>query len=269
MNQFEEAAAKCVAAIRESKSEGREIVQLPLWDEDQRGAPSAVLRSALFGVIKRGNREAVERQLLAAWAGNEIRYTGFRLDQGDLDCWLQVLHVARQFPLGKDVRFTARGFLRTIGRSGGGKDQAWLQRSLGRMQACGVFIRSASGQGYQGSLIQNFFVDEESGRYVVSLDPLVATLFDEAFVKLSMEKRLLLGSDLSRWLHGYVQSHKATKVHPHRVGLGQLRELCGSDSKHMTSFRQKLRAAMSELQSQNIVMSWRITDGDALEFARP
>lgn len=267
MNEFEATAARCVETAREAKERGRE--QLPLWDDDQRGAPVIVLRSSLFGVVKRGSRTAVENQVLAAWTGNEIRYTGFRLDQSDLDCWLQVLHLARQFPLGRDVRFTARGFLRAIGRRGGGKDQAWLQRSLVRMQACGVFIRSAHGQGYQGSLIQNFFVDEESGRYVVRVDPLLATLFDEAFVKLSLERRLLLGSDLARWLQGYVQSHKATESHPHRIGLVQLQDKCGSETARLRKFRESLRGAMADLQQQGIVANWGITDGDALEFVRP
>lgn len=261
MNEFEKAAARCVEQARSSGC------QLPLWDDDQRGAPVAVLRSALFGIVKRGSRAAVEDQLLASWVRTEIRYTGFRLDQADLDCWLQVLHLAQQFPLGKDVRFTARGFLKAIGRKGDGNSHRWLRRSLGRMVACGVSIRN-EGREYVGSLIQDFFVDEDSGRYVVRTNPLIASLFDDAFVKLSMKQRLLLGADLARWLQGYVQSHRASEAHPHRIGLERLKELCGSQSE-LREFRRKLKRSMAELVRGEIVKSWRITDGDALEFARP
>lgn len=267
MNEFEVTAARFVEESREAQASGTALVQLPLWDDDQRAAPAAVLRSALFGVIKRGNRKAVENETLAAWADNKIRYTGFKLDQSDLDCWLHVLHLARHFPLGRDVRFAARAFLRAIGRSGGGKDQEWLKRSLNRMVACAVAI-CVGGQEYHGSLISDFFVDEQSGRYVVRINPLLAALFDEAFVKLSMEKRLALPQGLARYLQGYVQSHKATVCSPHRIGLARLQELCGSTNNHR-DFRHKLKKAMQVLEDNGIVSSWLLTDGGALEFVRP
>jgi len=267
---FEGVAERCAQRARAAIASGEVITQLPLWDEDQRGAPAAVLRSALFGIIKRGRRSAVEKQLLASWAGSEIRYTGFRLDQADLDCWLEVMHLARQFPLGRDVRFTARGFLRSMGRKGsGGKDLQWLDSSLNRMVACAVNIRLASGHEYTGPLISEFFFDRNSGRYVVRINPLIAQLFDEAFVKLSVATRQRLSTDFARWLQGYVQSHRATEANPHRVGLGQLRALCGSDTTRLRRFRESVRAAMNELQQQEVISRWRITDGDALEFVRP
>jgi len=266
---FEEVAERCARRARDAVANGEVITQLPLWDDDQRSAPTAVLRSALFGIIRRGGRKAVEQETLASWAGNEIRYTGFGLDQADLDCWLQVLHLARAYPLGRDVRFSARGFLRDIGRKGDGNTHRWLRRSLGRMQACGVCIRTADGREYQGPLISEFFVDETSGRYVVRTNPLIAGLFDDAFVKLSMERRLALPQGLARWLHAYVQSHRTTASQPHRIGLERLRELCGSDTTRPRRFRESVRAAMRQLERQGIVTSWRLTDGDALEFVRP
>lgn len=266
---FEEVAERCSRRAREAVASGEVITQLPLWDDDQRGAPTAVLRSALFGIIRRGGRKAVEQETLASWAGNEIRYTGFRLDQADLDCWLQVLHLARAHPLGRDVRFTARGFLRDIGRKGDGNTHRWLRRSLGRMQACGVCIRTADGREYQGPLISEFFVDETSGRYVVRINPLIADLFDESYVKLSLEKRLALPQGLPRYLQCYVQSHRATPTHPHRIGLSALKELCGSQVELLKHFRMEIRTAMAELERHGIVVRWCITDGDALEFVRP
>ena len=265
---FQEVAERCGRRAQEAIASGEVITQLPHWDDDQRAAPAAVLRSALFGVIRRGARRAVEQETLASWAGTEIRYTGFRLDQADLDCWLQVLHLARKFPLGQDVRFTARGFLRDIGRKGDGNTLRWLRRSLGRMQACGVCIRTPDGREYQGPLISEFFVHEESGRYVVRINPLVAQLFDEAFVKVSKERRGLLRSSLARWLQGYVQSQRASNESPHRIGLARLQALCGSAAQHR-EFRRLLRNAMNELHQHGVISRWRITDADALEFVRP
>ena len=64
------------------------VVRLPLWPAELRTCPSCVLRSALFGVVRRGKRSYLERQIIAIWANTTIRYTGMRLDQADLDVWL-------------------------------------------------------------------------------------------------------------------------------------------------------------------------------------
>jgi hypothetical protein len=39
-----------------------EIIQLPIWPEAVRGVPNGVLRSALFGAIKKGPRRYLERE---------------------------------------------------------------------------------------------------------------------------------------------------------------------------------------------------------------
>lgn len=265
---YEGIAEQALQERRRRIEYGEEVVHLPHWDEDQRAAPAAVVRSALFGVVKRGTRAAVQNELLASWAGNEIRYTGFRLDQADFDCWLQVLHLARAHPLGRGVRFTGRGFLSAIGRKGDGNSQRWLQRSLGRMQSCGVRIKLSSGQFYQGPLIADFFADERTGRYVVRVNPLIADLFDEAFVKISVEKRrLLTGKDLASWLQCYLQSHRATHEHPHRVSSERLQELSGSLSPPR-KFKQLIKKAVNELLENDLLLDFKITKNGAFEFVR-
>ena len=71
------------------------VIQLPLWPETKRGAINAVLRSALFAAIQGKGRAALERELVAAQHGIEIRFTGWQLSQSELDVWEQVLHLAR------------------------------------------------------------------------------------------------------------------------------------------------------------------------------
>lgn len=265
---YDQIAERKVSEYHKAVAEGSELLQLPLWEDDRRAAPSAILRSALFGVVRPGSRKAVERELLAAWSGVELRYSGFQLDQADLDAWLQALHLAREHQLGKDVRFQARSFLRAIGRPGDGNSHRWLRRSLERMVACAVAIKMPGGQEYVGSLINDFFLDKASGRYVLRINPLIAQMFDDAFVKLSMEQRKALGTSLARWLQGYIQSHKATESKPHRIGLARIQELCGSSTKRLRRFRETLRGSMAELEGQGLVTAWRITEGDALEFVR-
>lgn len=42
------------------------VVRLPLWPDVVRGVPNGVLRSALFGAIKKGARPYLERQEIHA-----------------------------------------------------------------------------------------------------------------------------------------------------------------------------------------------------------
>ena len=46
------------------------------WANDKRGMPKVLLRSALFGVVRRGRREYLQGAQIAAWGESYIRYTG-------------------------------------------------------------------------------------------------------------------------------------------------------------------------------------------------
>jgi hypothetical protein len=241
---------------------------LPLWPDDERSAPAVILRSALFGAIRPGRRKYMSRQALASWKGDSVRYTGERLDQADLDVWLQCVHFARRTRLGLEVRFHLKAFLRELGRPAGGTAVEWLKTSLSRMNASAVAI-TARNQTYEGSLIQEAYSDESTGYYVVILNPTLAALFVAGHTRLSWEKRLALGKDqLAKWLYSYVGTHRATKSSPHRIAVTRLQELCGNEST-ARDFRYKLQAKMALLKNTGVVAEWRITGRDALEFWKP
>lgn len=243
------------------------VVRLPLWPAELRTCPSAVLRSALFGVVRRGRRHYLQNQVMAAWADATIRYTGVRLDQADLDVWLTALHLSREQGFGARVVCSERAFLRALGRST--KNVEWLRIVLDRLTACAVKI-TRQRRTYWGSLIEKGCRDEETGEFVIVLNPELAVLFeDDDYTRLDWEIRRDLGMDLAKWLHGYIVSHQATPRNPHRIGLERLRELCGSETGELWRFRQQVREAMPELQAAGVLTAWRITPGDALEVVRP
>lgn len=71
------------------------------WAEAVRAVPLTILRSALFGVMRRGRRQYLENvELLPSWPGVSVHYQGMRLDQADLDVWMQAVHLFRQQGLG-------------------------------------------------------------------------------------------------------------------------------------------------------------------------
>jgi hypothetical protein len=163
------------------------VVRLPLWPEELRTCPSCVLRSALFGVVRRGRRSYLERQIIAAWANTTIRYTGMRLDQADLDVWLAALHITRESGLGAQVRTSIGAMLKAMGRTQDGRAYEDFNNTIVRLTGCVVEI-TANRKTYGGSLIESFERDEDTGRYVLYLNPRLVVLFeDEAFALIDWE----------------------------------------------------------------------------------
>ncbi len=216
-------------------------VQLPLWPGVVRGVPNAALRSALFGVIKKGARAFLERQEIHAQEGIRIFYTGARLDQGDLDVWETVLHIARLQILGDECRVTAYRLLKELGKTDTGKNRGTLDRRLSRMKATGIDV-SVGKFSYEGSLIDEVYRDKESREYVIRLNSKLRALFaTDQFTQVDWSVRHALdGKPMAQWLHGYYASH----AKPYPVNVATLLALSGSENSDPYSGRQTLKKAL-------------------------
>lgn len=247
----------------ESKSGGK-VVQLPLWPESVRGVPNSVLRSALFGVVRRGRRAYQERAEKAAPQGIRVLHTGPTLDQGDLDVWEQCLHLAREQALGDRVEFTAHSFLKAIGRGTGRSQHEWLKKALVRLAASVVEIEDGP-RGYWGPLIHGGARDEDSGRYVVEINPQIRAIYgDGGWTQLELEQRQALAKKpLSQWLHGYYSSH----ARPFPVKVATLHRLCGSETKQLKHFRAELRSALERVEAAT-GWQWRIDRADLVHVEK-
>lgn len=205
------------------------VIPFPhLWAEAVRACPLAMLRSALFGVVRRGRRQYLNDVEIAAWPGASIRYKGEQLDQADLDVWMQAVHLFRQQGLGGRLHLSAYEFLKAIERCTGKHDYQWLERSFTRMIACAVKIDTGRYR-YAGNLVHEFW-----------------------------------------WLLGYVSTHQATVLKPHRIGLDKLQRLCGAGMRDK-DFKYWIRRYMDQLKDLDAVTAWHFTgtDDDILEFIRP
>ncbi|HAN92902.1 MAG TPA: hypothetical protein DCQ33_12610, partial [Nitrospira sp.] len=101
----------------QEKPPSANIIKLPLWPEAVRAVPNGFLRSALFGAIGKGRRRYMECESIATLEGIEIRYTGSRLDQGDLDVWESVLQIVRFQAMGEPCRVTSYALLKLMGKT--------------------------------------------------------------------------------------------------------------------------------------------------------
>jgi len=219
------------------------VVQLPLWPDPIRSVPNGVLRSALFGAVKKGARASLIRQEIHAQEGIHILYTGARLDQGDLDVWETVLHIARLQELGDECRITAYQFLKLLGKTDTGKNRKTLNIRLSRMNATALDVTVAEQPSYEGSLIDGVYRAEGSREYIICLNPQLQVLFaPDQFTQIEWSVRQALsGKPLAQWLHGYYSSH----AQPFPLKIETLYMLCGSEAATVWKYAQTLRKALA------------------------
>ena len=219
----------------------KNVVQLPLWPEPVRAVPNGFLRSALFGAIRKGRRRYFKAEQLAALDGIEIRYTGERLDQGDLDVWESVLHAVRLQELGSRCRVTSYTLLKLMGKTDTGKNRATLHERITRLRANAVEVRQGR-YCYIGGLIAGAAKDEETQEWVIELDAKLRPLFAaDQFTQVEWAVRHALdGQPLAQWLHGFYASH----AKPFPLKIETLHRLCGSEATLMSDYAKTLRKAL-------------------------
>ena len=254
--RIQELEKKYASSNPEAEIELAQIIQLPLWSDPKRAVPNGVLRSALFGVVGRGRRRYLERESMASVDGIEVTYTGMRLDQADLDVWEQCLQIARDQPLGTQISITAHSFLKAIGRSTGKSAHEWLKNITSRLSATTVEITQGRWT-YGGSLVDEFYRDDATGRYVITLNPKLVALFQpDGYTEIEWEQRRALKKQpLAQWLHGFYSSH--AKAHPIKVST--LRDLSGSENSQLRGFRRDLKQALEALETAT-GWKWKIED---------
>lgn len=218
----------------------KNVVQLPLWPEPVRAVPNGFLRSALFGAIAKGKRRYIDGEQLAALDGIEIRYTGQRLDQGDLDVWESVLHAVRLQELGSQCRLTSYALLKLMGLTDTGKNRITLNKRITRLVASALTVKQGR-YSYIGSLIAGAAKDEETQEWVIELDAKLRPLFAaDQFTQIEWAVRHELnGHQLAQWLHGFYASH----AKPFPMKVETLHRLCGSGAE-LRRYRQTLGDAL-------------------------
>ncbi len=272
------AQERCLSRLSpELQEKIRKLEQIPLlpeWPDKTRGAPNICLRSSLFGVIKRGQRKALKGEVIATTKGLDIRYTGWQLDQGDFDVLVQSLHLQTRYlerTSNNFIRFRIKTFLRDVGRHPGKSGREWLKDCFRRLTATAIEINICFPRGrtnqlftYAGSLVDEFYYNDQEQTYFLKVNPKLAELFDAGWTQLQWQQRLQLKSDLAKWLHGFYASHRE----PYPMKVATLKLLCGSRSKRLVDYRRILRIAMNELVRVEAINSWKIDNTDKVHVQK-
>jgi hypothetical protein len=232
------------------------VTNLPLWSCAVRGIPNGVLRSALFGIVRRGQRKYLEAEQLANIDGLSVLFTGPRLDQADLDVWEQCLHLSRTSHLGGNIEFTGHGFLKSIRRDTGKSQHEWLKGALRRLMSGVVEIQDGK-KAYAGQLIHHWARDEDTKAHIIVINPAILKLYGkDGWTSIQWDQRLALkGLPLAQWLHGFYSTH--AKAYPYKVRT--LHALCKSDTTELFNFRRDLREALGHIEAKTS-WSWSIED---------
>ena len=248
-----------IAAIRTQQIAELQLKLFPDWPDDRRGAPNTVIRSSIFGVVRRGRRQQVSDLPVAAPNGWSITMTGWRLDQHDLDLWLEIHHLARNATPGGEVRFTMHSMLRRLGRTGkiGGDNYSWLEERLKALYQTTLLVDSGRHVGGAGNLIRNFRLDRETGEAVVETNPKLRSLW-ESITHLQVEQRRALGSNqLAKALHAVLASHAEWMP----MLLETLMRRLGAEYGRLRDFKRDLRETLEDFVARGWIRSYRFAAG--------
>ena len=204
--------AKAMRNPPEPKKEPAKVIQLQFWGEDYLAAPNAVFRSALFPALRsneKENRPFLKNEEIFCVAGLKILFTGEQFDQSDLDVYLEILNMARSFPLGTPVQFSAYALLKALGLTVGGKEHKRLHEVLIRLCG-GVMDITDHEKRYFGQLLHGGIRDEITQNYIIKINPDFAVLFGFGmWSKLNLEKRRTLGrNNTAKALYAYYSIFK-------------------------------------------------------------
>lgn len=230
-----------------------DVVRLPVWPDPAYRVPNFSLRATLFSAIGRGPRRYLQDELLAVLDDIEIRYTGERLDQGDLDVWETILQLIPSQPSPKPL--SAYALLKQQGVSDSGSNRKLLQTRLQRLREGIVTMRDRLCTD-RDHLLTHVGRDEAGGAWCITpsvglravYEPRQFTLADLAV------RQTLRGQPLAQWLHGYY----AGQIDFYPVPIAVLHRFCGSEGRLSGSFRHALRVALAKVQAACGIGAWTI-----------
>jgi hypothetical protein len=245
-------------AVSENPTSAK-VIQLDYWEEGKRAAPNALLRSALFPALnpkQKENRRFLKNEKICSVAGLQVFFTGEQFDQSDMDVYLEILNMARPYPLGQPVRFSAYALLKALGLTTGGKDHSRLHSVLIRLCG-GVLDITDHKKRYFGQLIQGGIRDELTLNYEIIINPKFAVLFGFGmWATIDREQRRALGrSATAKALHAYYSSHAAPSAHSFET----LAELVGLTNSNKRRVRFDLIKAHERLKESGFLADYEST----------
>jgi hypothetical protein len=249
---------------------------LPEWPVGTAALMNALIRSEVFSPLDKVKaRQRVNDAQLVSQSNYTVIYSGFPLDQGDADVFLQIISLHSGIIPGSPIHLTIRPFLKSIERAYGTRNRDWMIESLERLSNAYFKIKFAtntySGE-YSGGILDVEFIQDvklhkSDLKIMVTIPAQFFNRFLHDYSRLPMRKRLALkgkASQLAKWLHSYYASHRE----PYPISVDLLRRLSGSKIRDLFVFRHQLKLALKLLESNEDIASWSIEENDLVKVIR-
>ncbi len=244
--------------------------QLDLWPADMRAMPNDYARSALFTVRNKREPRApmVGTKIFHIEKAVRITYTGIELRADDDELvWQQILHYARDYPLGEPVEFNLHQLLKDMGWSINARNYDKARNSISRLKASEVKVENERiGRGIGISLIQHYEFEgdgERGSRYRIWIHKDLIILFaGNTYTRVAWNGYRDL-TPIARRLYDYVASHKQ----PFPLRLEVFHKACASSCQPGFAWTQMVRKACKELVAAKLVKAAWVEDG-AVHFDR-
>lgn len=254
-----------IAQDRQAAAESR---FLPLSGFDLGLMPNHINRSSLFAPVARGKRCFHRQTVLVSRSDVTIEYTGEQLDEADCDLMMALIWFAQKNPIGEWTGLNRAELLRSIGRSTGKNDYAWLHRRIRAMTEGTLYIEARRpdgstkykiGYAVAFHMITGFEYNGETEMYSFRLDPRWVQLFsNREYSAIDFEKRLQIsrGQEMAKALQRLVATSSNEEQ---RYRLDWLKEKMGHIGRDR-DFRISVGKACDELVRLKIISAHRIEE---------
>ena len=210
------------------------------------------MRGALFGMVRKGRRALVGDMPIFTMSQYDLTFTGYELDQNDLEVWDTLMYLAKERKIEQDLRISLYDLCQQMRLTNNGKTLDALKNRIARLKVGTVKIK-LNGKEFGGSLINNYFIDTTGdGKLVIEYNKKLTPLFSEGdYTLISADIRHLLGDNqLSRWLYNFYESHNQ----PLPFAINFLQKLCRSDSQPK-EFKRLLKNALEIVKKAHLAVN--------------
>ena len=241
-------------------------------NDSQRFIPNDFARTALFTTRNKRvpRRQYLNEVVYHLHTSVVVKYSGTELRAEDDEIiWLQILHYAKNVPLGSSFEVSIKDLVRDVGWSKNGTYYDKARQCISRLKANEILFenKKAYGRSPGLSLIGKYeMINDGEGqptRYRMLIDPELILLFaGNNFSNHGWDRYLGL-KPVARRLADYIESHK----HPFPLSLESFKHVCGSEDASTTSWRQTVRKACKQIEDCRIAAVAFLDSDDKIYFA--
>lgn len=218
---------------------------LPEIFQERRAIPNPFLRSALFGMIRKGKRQLVKDEQIMSMSQYDIFFSGEQLDQNDLEVWDTLMYLAKKSAIDNELTISLYELCKHLNYADQKKSRERILARAKRLSFGKITIKFKNKE-YFGSLIDDVIIDKNSdGKISIKFNKRIASYFaenDHTFIESNI-KRYLGDSQLNRWLFNFYESH----TNPIPYKLEYLQELCRSCTE-LRDFKRKVKESLIEIK---------------------